>query len=244
MFPDTRGLSTDEPRSSSNHPDFFRPRKPGNPATYIDLLKTHRIHGTGIFSYIYHENTIHASKYAIFMDGMGNGWDKSKHIFLNVYCNLAHPQKKGQTARRKQNPRNSENRAGLENYYAFDLAWHLEENDVFGFEKRNSSFKFQTVEQLTFVDKMTSAFPTKSCCFTYAIGFNSFLGICSKHKMQNGYHWPSEKQWNSTPLDLYHLPPLKSIVIIKIIMIYGSLLIPWSWKMMLKIISFKNLQVS
>ena len=192
MFPDTRGLSTDEPRSSSNHPDFFRPRKPGNPATYIDLLKTHRIHGTGIFSYIYHENTIHASKYAIFMDGMGNGWDKSKHIFLNVYCNLAHPQKKGQTARRKQNPRNSENRAGLENYYAFDLAWHLEENDVFGFEKRNSSFKFQTVEQLTFVDKMTSAFPPNLVASHMQLDSTVFWVFVSKHKMQNGYHWPSE----------------------------------------------------
>ena len=33
---------------------------------------THSIHGTGIFTYIYHKNsTIHVGKYTIPMDGMG-----------------------------------------------------------------------------------------------------------------------------------------------------------------------------
>ena len=126
------------------------------------------------------------------MDGMGNGGDKSKHIFLNVYCNLAPPPKK----KGKQLTGNKIGEIlGWKTIYAFDLAWHLEENDVFGFEKRNSSFKLQTVEQLTFVDKMTSAFPPNLVA--------SHMQLDSKTVVIDLL-----KTMNFNPSWLYHLPPL------------------------------------
>ena len=166
---------------------IFSGQVQGNPATYIDLLKTHRIHGTGIFSYIYHQNTIHASKYMPFLwMHMGNGWDKSTHISLNVYCNLAHPpKKKGKQLtgnKIREIPRTG---LGSKAIYAFDLAWHMAFKRKWRFRLWKEKLIIQTSNRRTtdICWQDDKRFPTKSCCFTYAIGFNSFWGICCKHKM-------------------------------------------------------------
>ena len=51
-------------------------------------------------------------------------------------------------------------------------------------------------------------FPTKSCCFTYAIGFNSFFWYLLQTQNVKRLSLTFWKQWISTPLDCYHLPPL------------------------------------
>lgn len=63
-------------------------------------------------------------------------------------------------------------------------------------------------------------FLTKSCCFTYAIGFNSFFGYLLQTQNVKRLSLTFWKQWISTPLDCtICLPEIHHEM--KIIMIYG-----------------------